>query len=233
MRPCRLYRGLRKRSNFMNAKVPKTLTSYLKNLVKIFLQGLFAVIPLVLTLYVVYWLAKAAESMFAGTIKLLTPGEFYIHGSGLLAALIVVLCVGLLFKVPFFSRLSKKGGQTLERIPLLRSVYGPVKDLMGFFDTSKKKHFEKVAMVNFGKDFRLLGLVTREDFSRVAEGVDEGETIAVYLPMSYQVGGYTVFVTRKDLQFVDMGVEEAMRFAVTAAVSAKKTDPTYTQPNKT
>ena len=75
-----------------------------------------------------------------------------------------------------------------------------------------------------GTDTRLIGLVTREDFENLPSGIDDknSESMAVYLPMSYQMGGFTVFVPKKNVTPVDMSIEEAMRFALTAAVSVKK-----------
>lgn len=102
-------------------------------------------------------------------------------------------------------------------------MYGSIRDLMSFFDTSKKKEFDKVVMVTVaGSNARLMGLVTREDFSKLPAGIDSSETVAVYLPMSYQMGGYTIFVSKADVKPVDMSIEEAMRFVLTAGVSSEK-----------
>ena len=72
---------------------------------------------------------------------------------------------------------------------------------------------------------RMLGLVTREDFAALPDGMDDGQTVAVYLPMSYQMGGYTIFADKANIRAVNMSIEEAMRFIVTAGVSTQKHDP--------
>src|SRR3546814_8834964 len=70
---------------------------------------------------------------------------------------------------------------------------------------------------------RLVGFVTVEDLSRFEIAAEE-ECVAVYLPMSYQIGGYTAFIPRKLLTPVDMSLEDAMRFVVTAGVSRSPSD---------
>jgi len=69
---------------------------------------------------------------------------------------------------------------------------------------------------------KLLGFVTREDFGDLPPGFAGEEVVAVYLPMSYQIGGFTVLVPKSNTQSVDMGLEDAMRFAITGGVHSKK-----------
>jgi uncharacterized membrane protein len=68
---------------------------------------------------------------------------------------------------------------------------------------------------------RLLGFITRSDFSDLPPGVGKEGEVAVYLPMSYQVGGYTILVPRSRVTAVDMSREEALRFLLTAGIKAQ------------
>jgi uncharacterized membrane protein len=65
----------------------------------------------------------------------------------------------------------------------------------------------------------VLGFVTREDFGTMPVGLGGPDVVAVYLPMSYQIGGYTVLLPRRLVEPVDMSVEDALRFTVTAGMS--------------
>jgi uncharacterized membrane protein len=78
-----------------------------------------------------------------------------------------------------------------------------------------------------GTPIRLVGFVTVENLGDFQIAAEE-DCVAVYLPMSYQIGGYTVFVPRKLLTPLDMSLEEAMRFVVTAGVS--RTPPSAPTP---
>jgi uncharacterized membrane protein len=68
---------------------------------------------------------------------------------------------------------------------------------------------------------RLLGLVTLDDMKSAPSGLGDEDTVAVYLPMSYQMGGFTVYVPRSKIAPVDMSAKEALQWAVTAGVSSE------------
>jgi uncharacterized membrane protein len=75
-----------------------------------------------------------------------------------------------------------------------------------------------------GTEYRLVGFVTREDFTGLPPNLGSHETIAVYLPMSYQIGGYTLMLPRGSIEALDLSPEDAMRYTLTAGVSARKGD---------
>ncbi len=196
----------------------------MKKIGKLFIQGLIAILPIVLTAYILYWLAVSAESLLGGFIKLFIPKDFYLPGMGIVAGFLLIIFIGILIHVWLFKKLFEWGEKILAKLPLIKSLYGSFRDLISFFDTSKEKEFDKVVMVQIeGHTLRLIGLLTRDDFSDLPEGIDDNETVAVYVPMSYQMGGFTVFVPKENTQPIDMSIDEAMRFAFTAAVSTKKT----------
>ena len=71
----------------------------------------------------------------------------------------------------------------------------------------------------------LLGFVTRSSFDDAPAIPGGDDRVAVYLPMSYQIGGFTVMVPRSSIADVDMSVEECLRFAMTAGVAENKKRP--------
>jgi len=201
----------------------------LKQIGKLFIQGLVAILPVALTIYILYWLAVSAESILGSFIKFFIE-DLYVPGMGVVAGFLIIVGVGMLLRVWIFHKVFEWGEKILEKLPLVKSLYGSIRDLMNLFDTSKKKEFSKVVMVTIAnKDTQLIGLVTREDFSNLPDGIDNGQTVAVYLPMSYQMGGFTVFVPKTNIKPVDMSIEEAMRFALTAAISIKKDNTSETE----
>ena len=78
-----------------------------------------------------------------------------------------------------------------------------------------------------GDNLRLMGLVTREDFTDLPKGISDEQSVAVYLPMSYQLGGFTVIVSRDKIRSVDMKVDQAMQFVLTAGVSAESKEANH------
>jgi uncharacterized membrane protein len=195
----------------------------MKLVIRMFLTGLAAVLPVTVTLYVVYWLGSTAEAFLGGGLKMLIPDSRYWPGMGVVAGLVLVFVIGALMKAWLFRKLFRWGERLVERIPLVKALYGAVRDLMGFFSGSDTKAMRRAVMVTVGNTpVRLIGFVTREHFGDLPAGIGGDDTVAVYLPMSYQIGGFTTFVPRSAIQPVDMSIEQAMRFAVTAGMGEVK-----------
>ena len=195
----------------------------MKKIGGLFLEGLIAIVPIALTLYVLYWLMRSAESTLGSLIKLIISNRYYVPGMGIIAGILIILAVGLLLRLWLFKKTFNLAQMVLTRIPLVKSLYGSLRDLMSFFDTTTKKNFDKVVTVALTEAGpRLLGLVTREDFRNLPDDFGDDQTVAVYLPMSYQLGGFTIYIPKSRIHPIDMSIEEAMRFTLTAAVSTQK-----------
>ena len=109
----------------------------MKSLGKVFLTGLLTVLPVLATLYLVFWLVGAMEKFFGAQLKWLMPDEYYRTGMGLLLALLVIFAVGLLAHAVLFRTLFGWAEQVLLKVPLVRSVYGALRDLFGLFSEHK------------------------------------------------------------------------------------------------
>jgi uncharacterized membrane protein len=190
-----------------------------KRLGRIFATGLLTVLPVVITIYFTVWMLRAAEHFFGEQLMLFLPDEYYRTGMGILVALVVVFAVGLLMHGLIFRRLFGWAERMLLEIPLLRSIYGALRDLFGLFADHEETSMQVVAVTLPG-ELRLLGFVTRQEFDDLPAGVAGKDEVAVYLPMSYQIGGYTVFVSRGRIHPVAMSREDAMKFILTAGLKA-------------
>jgi uncharacterized membrane protein len=204
--------------------------SVMRKLSKMFLAGLAAILPIAITVYILVWLGQSAESAFRGMIEGVLNGIArifhlsaipYVPGMGLAAGFVIIFLIGLLLQVWVFRRLLAYGERLLKRIPVVKTVYGAVRDLMSFLSESKEKSLNQVVMVTLGNtNLRLVGFVTREDFSAFPKDMATADTIAVYLPMSYQMGGFTALLPRSAVKPIEMSFEDAMRFALTAGMSS-------------
>jgi uncharacterized membrane protein len=192
---------------------------------KLFLKGLAVMIPAALTLAILWWLARGAERVLGGLLSGFLPEGWYVPGMGLLAAVAITVLVGLLTHVILFQRLFAVGEAILNRLPLVKSLYSAIKDFMAYFSPDNKAAMSKVVLVKLpGQAFELLGFVTREDFSRLPVKLSVDDPVAVYLPFSYQIGGYTLFLPRACLTPVNMSFEEAMKLVLTGAVARQDTN---------
>ena len=186
---------------------------------RIFLTGLLTVLPVVATIYFMVWLVGIAERVFGKPLQWLIP-DGYQTGMGIVIAFAIVFGVGVLMREYFFNRLFRSLERVLLGMPLVRSIYGALRDMLGLFAGHKEPSLEVVAVTLPGTQLRLLGFVTRMDFADLPAGIAAEGDVAVYLPMSYQIGGYTVFVPRAMLQPVAMSREDAMKFILTGGLKS-------------
>ncbi len=191
----------------------------MKMIGKIFITGLFTVLPVLATAYLIVWFFAGAERLVSAQVKWLIPDERYLAGMGIAVALVVVFLIGILMHVWLFRELFSRTERVLLEIPLVRSIYAALRDLLGLFARHGDEPPMQVVAVKLpGSGMRLLGFVTRTDFSNLPEGIGRDGEVAVYLPMSYTIGGYTVFLPRESVTPIDMSHEEAMKFVVTAGI---------------
>ena len=183
---------------------------------RIFLTGLLTVLPIVVTIYFTVWMLTVLERFFGKQVLLVFPDEWYRTGMGLVVAVVVVFAVGLLMHGWVFRRLFGWLEWLMLEIPLVRSVYSAMRDLLGMFADHEDTAMQVVA-VQLPGNMRVLGFVTRSEFDDLP-GVAAADEVAVYLPMSYQVGGYTVFMPKSAVTPVKMSREDAMKFILTAGL---------------
>jgi uncharacterized membrane protein len=190
----------------------------MKNIGKYILTGLVTMLPVILTLYLLYWLAVSAETLLGELI----PQEIYFPGMGVAVALLAMFIVGMLMHTRPIRQIFLRGERIFYQLPVVKSIYAAFRDFMDYFSPGRKKDFEQVVTVTFGDTgMRLIAFVTQaddqlpEDFQR--------DYVMVYLPMSYMLGGYAVLVPRASVQPLNMSMEEAMRYVLTAGVTRLST----------
>lgn len=189
---------------------------------RIFLAGLAAMLPLAFTAWLLVWLGRTSESMLGGLIRFLLPENWYVPGLGVALGVALVLVVGVLMQLYLFQRLFEWAESLLERIPVIKTIYGSVRDMIRMFSPGGDREAGKPVIVRLpGNDQAMLGFITQD---RLPEAMDEGGKVAVYLPMSYQIGGFTVMIPAEQLEPLDMGAQDAMRFVITAGVGAARKD---------
>ena len=186
-----------------------------------FLKGLVAVLPVALTLYLVFWLGSTAEAILGGPLRALLPADRYWPGLGLLVGFLLVLLVGVMVNAYVVRRLLRLGESVLARIPIVKTIFGALKDVTRFLPANgKSRDLKRVVVWRLGTA-QLIGFVTEEQISPRLFGAAAADLVAVYFPMSYQIGGYTLYLDKDELTETDLSVEEAMRLALIGGVSAQ------------
>lgn len=184
-----------------------------------FLRGLGVVLPLSLTIWFVVWLAVTTESLLRSAFLIILPEDFYLPGLGLVFGIVMVYGVGVLAQVFFLQSVWRHFRNLVDRIPLVKTVYTAISDFFQFFSSGPADGAARVVSVDVAHDVSVMGFVTGA--SPPFMDKDGSRRIAVYFPMSYQIGGYTLMVPEDRVTPLDVGVEDAMRVVLTASVRSR------------
>jgi len=189
----------------------------MKQLYRYFFRGLITILPLALTVYLLYIFLAWTERV---ALLVLRPfiGSFYLPGMGLVLGILIIIAIGFLTTKQRVVQALSLVERPFTNIPVIKSIYSSLKSFADYFSpgSSKQDAQQVVALRMPGQPLELVGLVTRRDVEGLPSGFMQGERVAVYLPMGYMIGGYTVFVPREWVHPVQMSVEEAMRSSLIA-----------------
>ena len=192
----------------------------MKALTNILMKGLAAVLPIGLTIYAVWWLARSAESLMHGLITSFIPPADYRPGMGILAGLLVLFAVGSLVNAYIVRRALSVWEEFLGRIPLVKTVYGAVRDVTRLLPSGENKRDLQSVVVWHVGEARMLGFVTRDHLPELEKQAGGVDLVAVYFPLSYMLGGVTLYLPKHAVAPVDMSVEAAMRLALTGGMAS-------------
>ncbi len=194
----------------------------IKRLSQYFFRGLITFLPLAITVYVLVLFVTWTERTAMAMLRPVT-GDFYLPGLGIALGAVLILALGLLVSLPGTKRLLSYVELPFTNLPVVKSIYSSLKNFADYFAPHEKDAQQVVLLKMPGHELSTVGLVTRQSMQGLPKGLGELEDqVAVYLPMGYMIGGYTVFVPRSWTTPVDMSVEEAMRMALIAFMSSGK-----------
>ncbi len=190
----------------------------MQHVMRMILRGLVTVVPVAVTLYVVVWLAVSAEWIVGLAFRTLLPDEWYMPGMGLALVLPLLYAIGWAVDHWLLKGIIQTAEGLLARTPLVNKVFHAVQDVISYFSRDRHRNFDQVVSFEIA-GITVLGLVTRHELGDLPRGLRATDRLAVYIPGSYQIGGFTVNVPLDRLTAVDMSVEDALRYAVTGGMS--------------
>lgn len=179
----------------------------------IFKRGLIAIAPLGISLAILYWLFTFLEEIVGTPLKNAMGAQYYYPGMGILAAIILLFLIGAILNTWIISRITQFIDRVFKKIPLFNSLYKMVKNVTHFFQTSPEDSNKQVVEVTIA-GMQLVGFITRDNFSEFSSM--DANRVAVYLPMSYQIGGYTVILPRSQVTPIDLTIEQALQNSLIA-----------------
>lgn len=195
----------------------------MKRISQYFFRGLIAFLPIALTVYVLILFVTWIEGLAMALIHPIV-GDFYLPGLGIALGALLIVALGVLISLPIASRLLSWVELPFTNLPVVKSIYSSLKNFADYFAPHEQDAQQVVLLKMPGNELGIIGLVTRQSMKGLPRGIGElQDQVAVYLPMGYMIGGYTVFVPRSWTVPVDMSVEEAMRMALIAFMASGKT----------
>jgi len=188
----------------------------MKRLSVYFFTGLITILPVALTVYLLYIFLVWTENLALGFLRPFI-GSFYIPGMGLTLGVLGILLIGYLVSKQRFRSILSFMERPFMNTPVIKSIYSSLKSFADYFSPGGKQNAQQVVVLRIpGQEMEVVGLVTRSSVDGLPPGFMQGTRVAVYLPMGYMIGGYTVFVPAEWVQPVAMSVEEAMRSSLIA-----------------
>lgn len=180
----------------------------MKKLTRYFFKGLLFLVPVVTTLYVLYLVFMKIDSIF----------EFKTPGIGFIVTILTITAVGFITSNFLTKGLVHIIDGVFTRLPFVKMIYTSIKDLTGAF-VGDKKSFDKPVFVSLfpGSDIQVIGFVTRENL----DNIGLSDSVAVYLPQSYNFAGNLLVVPKKQVTPLKAESGDIMAFIVSGGVTAR------------
>ncbi|MFN8776392.1 MAG: DUF502 domain-containing protein [Flavobacteriales bacterium] len=194
----------------------------LKRLLKYILNGLLITLPLFLTGYVIWSLFTFLDGLIPKLIYSKRELQAFeeqgktIWGWGILILLVVLIVIGWIGTRFINQRLQSMFQRALNRVPLIKTIYRSVTELLGAFVGSKKR-FNQPVIVRLSNDpeILVLGFVTDADLENLG---DMSGKVGVYIPMSYSFSGHLVIVSVRQITRVEQNAVDVMKYIMSGGI---------------
>jgi uncharacterized membrane protein len=180
-----------------------------------FIAGFFVTVPLVISVAAIVWIFRLIDGWV---------GPFYsrwlgheLPGLGILTTAAVVLLVGAFATNVIGKRLLQRAESYLLRVPVFRTIYSPVKQLVVAFSPDNEYGFKRVVLVEDAASGYLLGFLTKE--FTVDRGQGPEPMVAVYVPTNHLYLGDVIVCPRDKASFPDITVEQGIRIFLTGGMA--------------
>jgi uncharacterized membrane protein len=181
-----------------------------------FIAGFFVTVPLFVSVAAFIWLAGVVDELSAPFYRLVLGVETVPWGLGLLTTAGVILAAGAVATNVIGKRLLQRTEYYLLKVPVFRTIYAPVKQLIAAFSPDNEFGFKRVVMLEDKQGYSL-GFLTKEFI--VDRGRGSEDLVAVYVPTNHLYLGDIVIVERARALFPDITVEEGIRVFLTGGMA--------------
>lgn len=203
--------------------LPARKTGIMARLRNYFLTGLVVAAPIVLTIYVTSWFVELVDTWFVPLVPEAYRPEKYlpfnVYGTGLLIALVLLTLLGALTANIFGRAILNFAERLVERMPIVRSIYGALKQIFETVISSSTPSFREVGLIEYPrKGCYAVVFVVSQGGSIVGQPLGK-DLAAVFLPTSPNtITGLLLYVPRDELTILDMTIEEGAKLVVSAGL---------------
>jgi uncharacterized membrane protein len=180
-----------------------------------FLTGLVVTVPLLITVVTLVWFFRFIDG-FARPLSLYLLGR-EVPGLGVLITAVFILAIGALATNVIGRRVLQRGERWLLNVPLFKTVYAPVKQLVAAFSPDSETGFKKVVIVDDAQRGTVIGFLTREFTMDRGNGPEA--MVAVYVPTNHLYLGDVFVYPRRQAMYPDLSVEEGIRIFLTGGMA--------------
>ncbi len=205
----------------------KSLMSKLfQKLLNYFLQGIFILTPLGITIGVLVWVFNVADNILPNFVHAIVPnliqtnsnGQLkFIPGLGIVVTLILIIIFGFISSFFIVDKFMHVLDSLLERTPGIKVVYTTVKDIITAFKGGNNRFNKPVLVAIENEHIYRIGFITHKS----NEIFDLPNHVTVYVPHSYAISGITYFVPKERIKIIPDNISsaEAMKFAVSGGLA--------------
>ena len=180
-----------------------------------FIAGFFVTVPLFISVAAILWLFRVIDGL-VGPVYIKFLGR-ELPGLGIIVTALAILLVGAIATNVVGKRLLQRAEWLLLHVPLFRSVYAPVKQLVVAFSPDNEYGFKRVVLIEDSARGLLLGFLTKE--FTIDRGQGPEALIAVYVPTNHLYLGDIVICPRDRATYPDITVEQGIRIFLTGGMA--------------
>jgi uncharacterized membrane protein len=184
-----------------------------------FLTGFFVTVPLFISVAALIWIFGVVDGLTTPLYNRLLGQP--VPGLGTLSTVIVILLVGVIATNVIGRRLLQRGEEILLRVPVFRTIYAPVKQLVIAFSPDNESGFKRVVLIEQASRGYAIGFLTKE--FTVDRGTGREALIAVYVPTNHLYLGDIVICRRDSALYPEISVEEGIRIFLTGGMALPPT----------
>ncbi len=185
----------------------------MKKFLGVMLAGIGAILPITITLYILYKLFILIDSIFADAVTQVIG--YRVVGIGFLITVALVFAIGIIAKAYLGQKIINITDRIFNKIPVAQNIYGIVREISNSLLLKEKITFKKPVMVDYPRPgVHAIGFITNErSISK------DGTMLPVFIPTTPNpTSGFLLFYKREEIQYLDMTVDEAIKIIISVGV---------------